>query len=317
MKRITALLCLVVLSGAMATAQNQLENPGFEQWEDILASETDTIREPVDWSSLKTSDDPNLTPLAPDVCSRSHDAHSGEYSIKLTNVKSFIIANGVATNGRMHASITPGESYIFTDPEDGKWNTPFTGRPDSIAGWVKYAPQGEDNLQIQVILHQGFGKRPDPDSAENWIGEAVYNSPLNIGDEWVRFSQAFTYSNETIPEYVLVVLNSGNGFEPVAGSVLLVDDLEMIYNTPQSNENLLKQTEAYLYAVDKQQLVLKGMDHSLFQSVKIFDFSGRLLWSARLTSEQVDIAPAHLDKGIYLVKLSGKDEIFTQKVLLR
>ena len=280
-------------------------------------SETDTIREPVDWSSLKTSDDPNLTPLAPDVCSRSHDAHSGEYSIKLTNVQSFIIANGVATNGRMHASITPGESYIFTDPEDGKWNTPFTGRPDSIAGWVKYAPQGEDNLQIQVILHQGFGKRPDPDSAENWIGEAVYNSPLNIGDEWVRFSHPFTYNHETIPEYVMVVLNSGNGFEPVAGSVLLVDDLEMIYNTPQSIGNSLKQTEAYLYAVDKHLLVLKGLDHSHFQSVNIFDFSGKLLWSARLSSDLIDIAPAHLDKGIYLVKLSGKDEIFTQKVLLR
>ena len=317
MKRFKTLLLLVVLPGAMATAQTQLENPGFEQWEDILASDVDTIREPVDWSSLKTSDDPNLSTLAPDVCARSNDAHSGEYSIKLTNVKSFIIANGVATNGRLHPSITPGESYIYTDPEDGKWNTPFTGRPDSIAGWVNYSPQGEDNLQIQVILHQGYGQRPDPESDENWIADAMYTAPLNTGGEWVRFSQPFTYMHETIPEYVLVILNSGNGFEPVAGSVLLVDDLEMIYNTPQSNVDLLKQTEAYLYAIDKHHLVLKGLDHSHFQSVKIFDFSGKLLWSARLTSDQIDIAPAHLDKGIYLVKLSGKDEIFTQKVLLR
>ena len=212
MKRITTLLCLVVLSGAMATAQNQLETPGFEQWENILASETDTIREPVDWSSLKTSDDPSLTPLAPDVCKRSHDAHSGDYSIELTNVKSFIVANGVATNGRMHASITPGDSYIYTDSADSKWNTPFTGRPDSIAGWVNYAPQGEDNFQIQVILHQGYGQRPDPESAENWIAEAEYTSPLNTEGEWVRFSHPFTYYHETIPEYVLVILNSGNGF---------------------------------------------------------------------------------------------------------
>jgi hypothetical protein len=317
MKRIKTFLFIVVLPGAMATAQIQLENPGFEQWEDILVSETDTIREPVDWSSLKTSDDQAISNLAPLVCTRSQNAHNGEYSIKLTNVKSFIIANGVATNGRVHGSITPGESYIYTDPEDGKWNTPFTGRPDSIAGWVNYAPQGEDNLQIQVILHQGYGLRPDPDSAENWIGEAMYTAPLNTGGEWVRFSQPFTYNHETIPEYVLVILNSGNGFDPVAGSVLLVDDLEMIYNTPQSNDNRLKQTEAYLYAVDKHLLVLKGLDHSHFQSVNIFDFSGKLLWSATLSSDQIDIAPANLDKGIYLVKLSGKDKIFTQKVLLR
>jgi len=47
----------------------------------------------------------------------------------------------------------------------------------------------------------------------------------------VRFSPPFTYIHETIPEYVLVILNSGNGFEPVAGSVLLVDDLEMIFTS--------------------------------------------------------------------------------------
>ena len=317
MKRIKTLLLLVVFPGVMATAQLQLENPGFEQWEDILASVTDTIREPVDWSSLKTSDDPTLSTMAPDVCTRSQNAHSGEYSIKLTNVQSFIVANGVATNGRMHASITPGDSYIYTDPEDSKWNTPFTGRPDSVAGWIKYAPEGEDVLQIQVILHKGYAQRPDPEPDVNWIADAVFTSPLNTEGGWVRFSQPFTYNHETIPEHVLVILNSGNGFEPVAGSVLMVDDLEMIYNTPQSNENLLKQTEAYLYAVGKHQLVLKGMHHSQFQSVEIFDFSGKLLWSARLTSDQVDIAPANLDKGIYLVKLSGKDEIFTQKVLLR
>ncbi len=317
MKRIQTLLLFVAVLSIVASAQTQLENPGFELWEDILASGSDTIREPVDWSSLKTSDDPNLSTLSPVVCKRSSDAHSGAHSIQLTNVQSFIVANGVATNGRLHPNIITADSYIYTDPEDSKWHTAFTGRPDSIAGWIKYTPQGEDNLQVQVILHQGFGKRPDPDPAVNWIAEAMYDSPVHTQNEWVRFSTPFIYNNESTPEFVMVVLNSGNGYSPVAGSILLVDDLEMIYNSPQSTLERLKQTEGHIYAVDKGRLVLKGMDHTLFQSINIFDVSGKLLWSAGLWSDQVDIAPANLGKGLFIVKLSGMQTIYTQKVLLR
>ncbi len=242
----------------------------------------------------------------------------GSYSIKLTNVKSFsIVANGVATNGRIHPNINTALAYMYTDPEDGKWNTPFTGRPDSISGWIKYAPQENDTLQVQAILHQGFGKRPDPDYLQNWIGEAVYKTPAHSGGEWVRFSAPFNYMHETIPEYILVVLNSGNGFSPVAGSVLLVDDLEMIYNSPQSNLSLLLQSEGFLYVVDNHQILLKDLDHSLFQNVQVYDISGKLLWANELTSDQINIASAQLNKGLYLVKLSGKNRVFTQKVVLR
>ena len=48
MKRIQALVLTVVLLSVVASAQDQFENAGFELWEDILVSETDTIREPLD-----------------------------------------------------------------------------------------------------------------------------------------------------------------------------------------------------------------------------------------------------------------------------
>ncbi len=317
MKRILTLLLFVVILSAVTSAQTQLENAGFEQWEDILASATDTIREPLDWSSLKTSDNAALSTLAPVVCTRSGDGHTGDFSIELTNVKSFIVANGVATNGRMHPEINTALAYMFTDTVDSQWNTPFTGRPDSIAGWMKYTPQGDDIMQVKVTLHQGYGRQPDPDSAANWIATADFRSSSHSEGEWVRFSTPFIYSSEAIPDNVLVILNSGNGYQPVAGTVLLLDDLEMIYNPPQSNLSRQKQTEGYLFAVDNRQLILKGMDHSLFQNIDIFDISGKRLWAGKLTADQVNIEPANLGKGLYLVKLSGKDLIFTQKILLR
>ena len=318
MKRIQALLLFIVLLPLMVTAQNQLENAGFEQWEDILVSDPDTIREPVDWSSLKTSDDATLSTLAPVVCTRSNDAHSGDYSVKLTNVDGFLIANGVATNGRVHPNIlNTDSSYMFTDPEDAHWNTPFTERPDSIAGWLKYMTLEDDTMQVKVILHEGYAQSPDPDYAQNWVGEAQFKSPLNTEGEWVRFSTPFTYYMGRKPEYVLVILNSGNGYSPAAGSELLIDDLEMIYNPDNSTADRQKQLEGSIFAVSNQHLIIQGMDHTLFQTIKILDMSGKLIWAGQVTADQVDISSAHLENGLYLVNLSGKSAVFTQKILLR
>ena len=316
MKRIQALVLTVVLLSAAASAQDQLENAGFEQWEDILVSETDTIREPIDWSSLKTSDNPSLNPLAPVVCKRSSEAHSGEYSLELTNVQSFVIANGVATNGRVHPDLNIAASYTYTDTLDDQWNTPITTRPDSIAGWFRYMPQGEDTLQVKVNLHQGFGKQPDAEYTENWIAVAEYRSPLNTENEWVRFSAPFTYFSEANPEYALVVLNSGNGYQPVAGSIALFDDLEMIYNSPQSTVDRQKQPDGFIFATDNGHLMIQGMDHGQFHTIKILDISGRQVWTGTVTADQVDISSAHLEQGIYLLSLSGKSAIYSQKIML-
>ena len=317
MKKLWTTSLIVLFISGMATAQNQLENSGFEQWDDVLVSNEDTIREPAEWSSLKTSDDLTLSAFAPVVCKRSSDAHSGEYSVELTSIDVFsIVANGVATNGRIHPDFNTSLAYIYTDTLDEQWNTPLTGRPDSIVGWFKYSPLGDDTLQVKVSLHQGFGKQPDTAYTDNWIGVAEYKSSLNTGSEWIRFSAPYTYFSENKPQYVLVVLNSGNEYTPVAGSVALFDDLEMIYNSPQTSLDRLKNPEGFIFAVDHQHLVIRGMEHSSFQTIKMHDLTGRLVWTGPVTANQVDISSANLRNGIYLVKLAGKSNVFTQKILL-
>ncbi len=90
----------------------------------------------------------------------------------------------LASNGRMHPNINTALAYIYTDTEDSQWNTPFTGRPESIAGWINYFPKGNDNLQIKVILHTRFAKQPDPEYTENWVVETALAFQIHQ-----RFSQ--------------------------------------------------------------------------------------------------------------------------------
>lgn len=317
MKKILVTLLAVLFLAGISDAQSQLENPGFEQWEDVLVGGGDTIREPTDWSSLKTSDNAQMSTLAPVVCTRSREAHSGLYSVQLTNIMSLIVANGVATNGRIHPNITTSLAYSFTDTLHSEWSTPFTARPDSVVGWFRYAPQSDDTLQVKIILHRGFGKQPDANYMDNWVGVAEYKSPLNTGDTWVRFSKPFTYFDDDAPEYILVILNSGNGYFPVAGSVALFDDLEMIYNSPQNSLYDRQAHSGFIYAAGNRQLVIQGMSQAKFQRAEVRDLTGRLVWSGILTSDRIDLSSANLKKGLYLVTLAGKTDVYTQKIMLR
>jgi hypothetical protein len=316
MKKILVTFLAILLLTGISSAQSQLENPGFEAWDDVLIGGGDTIREPVDWSSLKTSDDSQMSSFAPVVCKRSRDAHSGNYSIQLNNVMSFFVVNGAATNGRVHPNITTSLAYMYTDTEHSEWNTPFTAKPDSIVGWYKYAPQGDDSLQVKVALHRGFGKQPDADYTDNWIGMALYKSPVNTGSQWHRFSTPFVYFDDDAPEYILVILNSGNGFQPVAGSTAYFDDLELIYNSPQNSFNDQEVFSGYIYAPDNRYLVIEGMKQPIFPAAEIRDLTGRLVWTGKVHTNRIDISSAGLKKGIYLVTLIGKSDVYTQKIML-
>src|SRR4030042_4172527 len=212
-------------------AQDQLENPGFENWDEIGISATDTIREPVDWSSLKTSDNESLSSLAPVVCWRSGDAHTGSYSVKLENIATLVIANGTVTNGRVHADINTSKAYMYTDPGDGRWNNPFTSRPDSITGWYKYMPQGLDTMEVMIILHRGNGKQPDTEYLNDRVAVGHFRTGVSTGNIWTRFSAPFKYTSDQAPQYALAILNSGNGYTPIAGSIAFFDDLLMVYGS--------------------------------------------------------------------------------------
>ena len=118
--------------------------------------------------------------------------------------------------------------------QDGHWNTPFKARPDSVVGWFKYAPQTKDTLRIKVVLHRDYGKQPDADSWTTGLAWLHTIRPSIQEVSGTGFQLRFVYFDDEMPQYVLVVLNSGNRFDPVAGSIAYFDDIEMIYHSPQS-----------------------------------------------------------------------------------
>ncbi|MFU8842964.1 MAG: hypothetical protein ACNA7V_04055 [Bacteroidales bacterium] len=226
MKQMMLAALLSITCATFAFAQ-QPENPGFEFWENVGLN----VPEPVDWSSIKTSDGGStINTFAPYVWDQSTDAHTGNYSVKLYNNSALgIVASGMVTNGRVHAEIS-GTGWAFTDPANSQWNTPLTLKPDSVAVWIKYTPAGSDVAQVKALLHTGSAKIPDA-AQTNWIAMAEIDIPETL-TTWTRVSAPFNYFNSNTPQYILFVLSAA-GTSATMGSEAYFDDLELIYNEPE------------------------------------------------------------------------------------
>ena len=304
MKSLHIIFALLIING---TLSQQLENSGFEQWENVGTGE----EEPLSWSSTKTSDNSSLNGLAPQVISRTTDAHSGSYAAKLINKNVpfvNIVANGIVTNGIIHTTTNPQDSYVYTDVNSSDHSQPFTSYPDSIVGWYKYVPQGNDVGNIQVLLHSSYGQLPI-DASTSVIALAEFDFSSN--SNWTRFSTPFNYY-PTInnPAYILCNISAGDSTLAVANSELKIDDLELIYNTTIiSNEE--RNSLHFTYVNDLLQFsnVVKEINYA------IYNVQGQLMNFGKIDGYNRNVSIS-LESGIYLITTQNKEHHQSIKLIV-
>ena len=304
-------------------AQAQMDNAGFEAW-DTLAYYPDQnppilIVEPKRWNSLKSAD--NLANAAPNVCFLSEDAHSGNYSAHLVNIQSFTVANGMMTTGRVHAEMDKNKAYVYTIPDMWEFHMRLSGRPDSIAGWFKYFPKDGDKGSLNFDLHlETFRKPARQEDSVYLVGSAEYIVDGEV-PEWTRFSVPFTYfMADTLPEYVLSVISSGNGFNAQAGSEMWLDDLIMIYNDGNTT-SVRKQpvSDGKLtswYARDILNIELKKNSNKIYH-LSVMDMMGRTVYTGLIPANERKQLLLDQAEGIYIVRVRDETESFTKKVFIR
>lgn len=309
MKNIYILLLVFISFSIQAQV---IDNPSFEEWETLPNGN----QEPVDWSSNQTAEPTNLANLAPQVLFKdSIDPHSGDYCIRVLNVYiaiANIVANGIATSGRVHADFNPALGNTHTSVSDPQWYTECTTRPDSIVGYYKYSPVDEDICIVQALLHTDTtGVIPDADST-GYVGIAKFESPNETITEWTRFSAPFVYLNDEDPEYILVNLSGGNNLSAIAGSQAWYDDVELVYNPVGLDENV---ANALLRVYSSENII--NVDMRKFGAGEVFDLeiysiSGKLIISDQVVSGYTKEFPMKMG-GIYICKLQGKDGLEMSK----
>ncbi|MFA5575540.1 MAG: hypothetical protein WC994_10905, partial [Brumimicrobium sp.] len=257
LKKITKLFLLSAFIGAFSLAgfsQQQIGNSGFESWDNIGTNN----EEPTNWNSFKTA---NCT-LGSIICGiakgkqvePSTDAHSGTYSARIwTRDAGLALANGNLTLGQINmGSTTPTNTanYNFTKRSDANHSEAFTSKPDSLVAWVKFTPVNiASEARISATIHDDYDYRDpeDVDDSSHVVGKAVLNYASTSG-QWQRISIPFDYDigTSTDAQYILITFTTnkdpggGDG-----GDEVLIDDLELIYNsnvvnvTPLLTQNLI------------------------------------------------------------------------------
>jgi hypothetical protein len=313
------LVFIIVLFGIFslkAQTADTLENPGFERWEVPIGLPADHP-EPVDWSGIKTSDNPNVNPMAPVNWARCDTAHSGKYSLKLFNVSALgLVATGTMTNGRVHTEVSTTKSYIFTDTANSLWNTHFTARPDSLTGWFMCSPLSGDHGNVMAILHTGYARSPALNNdSSTWIGKASFDLPTSKVDKWTRFSVPFKYYSNSKPQFILFILTSGNKGNAIAGGSALFDDLKVIFNTTGIKN--YQKGSLKVFAYDKKLRVgLENVPQGIY-NIRVLNILGRVQVATTLQSGENKTIDTSLPSGIYLVQAQHGNNILVKKILIQ
>lgn len=243
--RSLAFIATLVCS-ASVFAQQQLPNQSFENWDNAGTQD----EEPVEWNGMMSGDMCFLCSFGQQQTiyreSGASNVHSGTYSVKIeTGSYAGQGINGNLTLGRVTApNATPSNGYNQSLTSGTEFSEAFTDKPDSLVFWAKYIPNGSDSARVSIDLHGNYDQRDPYQNDPNTNSNIVAFSQLNFrtGGNWKRISVPFNYCGgpQNTPAYILVNITSTKtpGNSGGIGSVLYVDDTELVYNTGNPSNSI-------------------------------------------------------------------------------
>ena len=299
----TRILLFFAAFFATFTFSQQFENGSFDDWENVGTP----TAEPLNWSSLKTAD--ALAGTAPTVIARETGRTGTGYCVMLETKSVFgISANGILTNGRIHADLNPNNGYVFTNTSDSQWNTPFTFRPDSLIGWYKYAPANNDKGKIEVALHTGTNEKLPGMTPSNIVGAARFDA-VSPTSNWTRFSVPFQYLSSNDPAYLLAVLTSGDSTLSQNGSKIWFDDIALIYNSNTASISTESLTDLSFYFTENSLKCTGNFPQE--STVFIYDLSGKCI----LTQAVEETIEFPYPTGIYMLHVESNSGRIIRKMV--
>lgn len=264
MKKITFLY--LSLSFSFAQAQQQIGNSNMESWDNVGQS----TEEPTNWNSFKSAQG-SFTSFGSQQIQRSTNIRAGatgSYCARVWSKSTLgIVANGNMTLGRINMGSTTASdpaNYNVSLTADANFSEAITSAPDSIVFWVKYtAANTSDSARIHAILHDSYDLRDplDANSLSHIVARAERNYAKTNGS-WKRISVPFNYvpgAPAPTPAFLLVTFTTNK--TPGGGSAndeVLVDDIELIYNSTIGLQSLESNKDFSAYYSSQSGLMVTG-----------------------------------------------------------
>lgn len=265
----------IVISINTILAQS-IPNAGFETW---------TTQQQVDVATGWVN---------PPTVSKSSDSHNGQFAAE-------IIA-GDFTNPQSGQTISLPGRLVTGTASGGMGQTAiegfsFTQRPDSLIGWFKYSYTQQDACVFNVTLTKW-----NPTTQMREIigeGQLIENEAL----VYSRFSIPLNYLSNEIPDTCKIEFLSSEVQSGIQGSILLIDDVDFVYNNVGLNESE-KIESMFVYPNPvAENGVFKLQNETEIKTVELLNSSGILLSKNIFNGENCTIE--EFPAGTYFLRVNG------------
>lgn len=300
----------LLLSITSVSAQSQIGNSGFENWEAVSSGE-----EPTNWNSFLSAGGA-LSSFAGDQLESSTDVRPGSTGSKSAKIFSnsviTTIANGNLTLGKINmGSVTPTSSSNYNSSiiTDANFSEAYTDTPDSLTFWAKFVPASgntTDSARVSAIIHDNFVLL-DPiniASEPHVMGTAIKNF-VKTDNAWVRISVPFTYTVSGTPSFMLITFTTNK--TPGGGTdndQLWIDDVEM--KNGNSSSVIENNFSSVRISINNQNLTFlnENQEEGTFE---IIDLQGKLIQSGNI---ETSVSIANLSQ--FIVRVNTNKGSFTK-----
>ena len=277
------LLFILTLTFAVSAEAQNIPNAGFENWSDF------GYEDPNSWGTLNA-----LSILGmPISVTKSTERHGGAFSAKVETILADLEMSG--TPEPFPGILFIGSINVFS--QSAVFGTPFTAKPDSLVGWIKYSPVNDDACGVVVQL----SKWDAVNMTQEFIGFGIYSSS-SPSSSFYRFSVPIDYESQSTPDTLQVtVVSSADEGQGQVGSAVWIDDLSLIYNTSSIGELNGPSFEVFPNPVnDELSISSKTVD-----KMEVYSATGILIDHIVLDSGLIyTYDTKKLANGLYLVKNS-------------
>lgn len=232
----------------------QVGNSGFEEWTDAIHEidgwlSTDKVNWYLPWKDASSAVwAVNSKVSMPDSYNAAYLSYKCHPTVSYLNTDAYektnyaqivTVAVGAAASEASNGTSYYGELFIGSATDDGKYETTgttFHSRPDKLAFYYKYSSYENEQFYVHAEVRKSDGT----------VIATAHTDAGPASDGWTRYEMPFTYSDSTSESAsIFITFRSTSSSSPKVrkmtiqeiggsytihgGSILCVDDLQLIY----------------------------------------------------------------------------------------
>ncbi len=296
MKKI--LLLIGGLSLFLSSIKAQIPNGGFENWDTTNLFIYKHIY-PIGWMSnnLYWQSVNKQNAVVP-----STDAHSGNYSMKMTVLNDTSEYKQGASCGTFEGDLLMGEA-------NGKFA--INSKPAGIEFWHKFTSPKKESFLLFVNLYNG----------ENQVGSAMIYSEEN-STSWSKLASVIDYSSNETPDSASISIMVGFSDTPTVGTVFMIDDLSFTTTTAINEISIENGLNVYPNPSQGEINITLNDAPSKDLLLSLKDISGRTIKTFSneelvFSHNEIKLKINSYEPGIYLLEMKSNSKILSKRIILQ